>query len=302
MKTQFIHIKDISEIDTKKATVYDLNKRYIDPKGNMYGLRYNRQEKRIEIIRLMRTAAKHTNYFTQKMIQNQQSDKYKDQDISDVSVVGSDIQIDDFPLAEEELKEFIQNDDSEVEEPFNPDVFINDALTELNTHKERINGIIMNISNAKLYNWDDREASGRLDDFIRNIEIDGLQRIEKFLNYYRELNEYPRSISFYIGKLDTRSRNIIEKLSTDSAKMRFIYLRETCTNITYVVKSLESKLTDLLTFLLGLSSDHTSMLNQAEKQFLTDAKTSLENTLSEISNLFKELAVFENYIYTAKNL
>jgi hypothetical protein len=42
MKKKIIRINDISEIDTSKISVYDLNNRYVDPKGNLFGLKYDR--------------------------------------------------------------------------------------------------------------------------------------------------------------------------------------------------------------------------------------------------------------------
>jgi hypothetical protein len=49
MKTKFIKIKNMGEIDPSKITIYDLNNRYIDAVGNMYGLKYNREQKKVEI-------------------------------------------------------------------------------------------------------------------------------------------------------------------------------------------------------------------------------------------------------------
>ena len=42
MKNVIIRINDISDIDTSKISVYDLNNRYVDTHGTMYGLRYNK--------------------------------------------------------------------------------------------------------------------------------------------------------------------------------------------------------------------------------------------------------------------
>jgi tRNA A37 threonylcarbamoyladenosine dehydratase len=54
MKKRIIRISDISEVDTSKISVYDLNNRYVDPLGTMFGLKYNRDQRRIEIIKLER--------------------------------------------------------------------------------------------------------------------------------------------------------------------------------------------------------------------------------------------------------
>jgi len=67
MKTKFIRIDDVSEIDTSKIGIFDLANRYIDKYGNMYGLRYNRDVKKIEVVKIMRTQKKHATYFSQKI-------------------------------------------------------------------------------------------------------------------------------------------------------------------------------------------------------------------------------------------
>ena len=74
MQTQFVYIDDITKIDSSKATVYDLNKRYIDSEGNMYGLKYNRESKKIEVIRLLRTSMQHAQMVAKRMKEKMKSD------------------------------------------------------------------------------------------------------------------------------------------------------------------------------------------------------------------------------------
>jgi hypothetical protein len=311
MKTEFITITDISEIDTSKATVYDLNKRFIDPRGNMYGLKYNRSIKKIEVIRLMRTAAKNEAYFTQKMILNQRNSSSKPEDqatdhSNQFKIPPVEGPLGDFSVDEGDIGEIIEQEpgsnfvsNAADTEKFEPDIFIDETLKTVATHKERLSGIALNINNAKIYNYDDRELSGKLDDLLRNLSIDGEQRIDKFNNYYRELKEYPRSIQFYFTRMDPKLQDIINKLTSDGAKMRFIYLIETHNNFQSLYKSLQKSLKDLLAHLLGLSSDHLSILNQLEKQHLEDAKITIENTLTEIRDLLIRFNEFYDFIFTS---
>lgn len=68
MKNVIIRINDISDIDTAKISVYDLNNRYVDMHGNMYGLKYNKALKRMEVIKIVRTHEKNAGTFQQKII------------------------------------------------------------------------------------------------------------------------------------------------------------------------------------------------------------------------------------------
>jgi hypothetical protein len=333
MKTKFINIYDVSEIDTTKITVYDLNKRYIDAQGNMYGLRYNRELKKVEIIRIMRTSSQHASYFTQKMMQNRK--KENTQDLID-TIEGSNQTTDEELYATYDASsyesekdtdyEYNENDDTATktffdtdeehiltqppsssqestpsDQDFKPDIFLDKKLRHINTHKERINGIIMNIENSKIVDREDRELAVRLDDLLRNIDIDALQRIDKVVNSYRELKEYPRSLSYYIGRLDNKGRNIVNQLITDEKRMRFIFLSEMHTELLDLYRNLLKLLKELLMFIEEVAHQHLSRLSVIEKQHVNDAKISSQNTIREINKVLLDLREFSDYIYNVKN-
>ena len=163
MKTLFIQIDDPSQIDTAKTTVYDLNKRYIDHAGNMYGLRYNRALKKIEVIKIMRTTAKNESYFTQKMIQQKKVRTAAEQE-------------EDGHPAEEEEEQYepaaAASSDGAISDPA---AFREELFTLMLTHKERLNAIVKNIYNSKLVPRENRDATARLDELFRNIDIDCAQ-------------------------------------------------------------------------------------------------------------------------------
>ncbi|HNX60924.1 MAG TPA: hypothetical protein PKK43_17620, partial [Spirochaetota bacterium] len=167
MKTQFIQIQDISEIDTAKTTVYDLNKRYIDKAGNMYGLKYNRELKKVEIIKVMRTTARNQTYFTQKMIENRKIHQHDHQE--------GDIPYQDdgsSPINHDHYR-FHTDGDTDFSS-FDADAFKTEMFNAINVYRERLAVIVKNVANAHLVNRDQRELSIRMDDLLRNVDIDGI--------------------------------------------------------------------------------------------------------------------------------
>ena len=107
MKKRIIRIKDISQIDTSKVSVYDLNNRYVDPLGNIFGLKYNKLEKKVRIIKLERL------HSSQAVIYQRQLAKAREWNHADEkghSSTGENEQID------------LDEEDDEIF--FDPDVFI----------------------------------------------------------------------------------------------------------------------------------------------------------------------------------
>lgn len=285
MKTVFIKINNISEINPSKISVQDLNNRYIDKDGKMYGLKYNRKTRKVSIIRIIRTPVKSAEYFNQLLRSHKKDNiiNYNPQ---------TDIEKPEIPLPEP---------DKEDEFQFNIDIFINDTVELMQTHKQRIAGIMMNLKNSRVIPERDRAESTQLNDLFRNLEIDGILRIDKALSNYKEIKQYPRSITYYISKLDTKSRNIIDGLDTDARKMAFIYATEIYFTINTLYRTLQKILNDLYKFLDSTNAEEARDITGAERQYFNDAKISIENTITEIEDLLSKTKIMEDYINNPDN-
>ncbi|MCP4135742.1 MAG: hypothetical protein GY754_32540 [bacterium] len=284
MKNRIIKINDISEINTSKASVYDLNNRYIDPQGNMYGLKYNWALKKVEIVKLMRTHAKDASQYHQKMIMDK-IDKKK-------ATQSEDMPSDEYDHYEEPRDGI-----------FNPEKLIEDIINITQTHKERLKGIMMNINNSNVFPKENKADSIQLEDIFRNIEIEGIQRFDNLESYQRELISYPRSISYYHAKMDPEGRNIIELLSGHKEKtMRFIYLFEMYKSIKELYQHIFKLVSELSTFVSDKHVDEEKSQSSAEKQYFHDARTSIDNTISEINQLLDDLRLLHNFTREADQL
>ncbi len=290
MKTQFIQIQDISEIDTSKTTVYDLNKRYIDRAGNMYGLRYNRVSKKVEVIKVMRTTARNQTYFTQKMIENR---KVHHHEMPAEAGFGESY---DSELINHDHYRFHTDGESDFSS-FEPDTFKQEMFNAITIHKERLSVIMKNVSNARLVNRDQRELSIRMDDLLRNIDIDGIQRIDKIITAYHEMTEYPRSINYYLGKLESRARTRVAAIAVEDNKIKFVMMYEVYQQLKDLFFIVSKNLLSLKDFVSEMRESRYSKLSSMEKQSLADAITTIDNTLSEINSLSERLQTLDEYMY-----
>lgn len=281
MKNRIIRITDINEIDTSRISVYDMNNRYVDPRGNMYALRYNKMSRRVEIIKLLRTHASDASLMQHEIIRKKISDR----------------------AAPETETASDAPDTGDIYELFDPDIFIDEMLNLMKTHKDRLKGIIMNIKKSNVISRDNKNDSVILEDLFRNIDIDGIQQMEKLENYQKELTNYPRSITYYQAKLDDRGRHMIDALAGSTSKiMRFIYLYEMKNQSSDAYRILLRLSNDIYEYLTNRDEESMKNLTPFEKQAYQDAMVSLSNTITEIRDFLTKVKTLDEYVENTDNL
>lgn len=280
-KYKLIRINSKEDINTSKVSVYDLNNRYLDTNGTMYALKYNRLEKKIEIIPLLMTHIKNAPTIHHQVIQKK---------INDNMAILND---------KSNSEDTISNESTEIE--FNPDLFINDSLSLMKTHRDRLKGIMMNIKNSNIISTTDKTDSTTLDDHFRSIDLDGIQKIEKIEKYHKELTEYPRSITYYQAKLDKQAKEQIDKLSTSKDKMmKFIYYYEMHSQLSDFYKSIGKFITNLRDFIETKDIEELS-LSKYENQSFEDAMLSIETTINEIDDVIQDSNKLYSFTLNADN-
>jgi hypothetical protein len=182
-----------------------------------------------------------------------------------------------------------------------PELFKAHMFSIINTFKERLGGIIKNVYNSKIFPRDQREVAIKLDDLLRDLDIDGTQRIDKLINSYREMTEYPRSLNYYIGRLDSRARVTIAEIFGDDQKLKFILFFEMHTNLKDLFFILNKRLDALMMFIDEHKKLSIARINAQEKQSLSDAVTTIENTLIDIRMNANRLTEIETYMYNPHN-
>ena len=284
MKNVIIRINDIADIDTSKISVYDLNNRYVDSHGVMYGLKYNKALRKIEVIKIVRTHEKNAASFQQKIIQKKRG--------AGEAAAG----------AEDALAAHFDENEEVTDDFFNAEGFIDKTMELTRTHKERLKGIMMNIRNSNMIPKENKGDNTQMEDMFRNIDIDCLQTLDNLTNYQKELINYPRSLTYYQAKMDDKGREIIETLASSNRKvMRFIYLAEMLDNFRILYKNIDKIMKGLKTFLEEKNPDDIRWINAHEKQSFKDGMVSINTTISEIEDLLDDLKKLEEYTYNMEH-
>jgi hypothetical protein len=345
MKTQFIHIQNIEDVDTSKISVYDLNKRYIDSTGNMYGLRYNRALRKVEVIRILRTTQDRAELIKNRMIETRlmnrrkqkeensdepllnDSDAFFDTEIQEDELPESPASADESPkvmdetsrMIEEATSDDVQPDkliaqkDQETEEDrkletiedeqkeFNPSHFITQMFDKMSLHKDRFKGIISNIQHSKTISPDERELVNAFEDTVRSIELDGFHKMDTALALYREINEYPRPVSYYMTHLDGRSRKLVNNISTDKQKYNFVLFYEMEEMMRQVYKVFYKYTEKFYAILDEIELENTGKTNNQQRQQISDARFTLESNEKEVKDALTGLTVLQQYLMNEQN-
>ncbi len=284
MKKRIIRISDVSQIDTSKVSVYDLNNRYIDPLGNIFGLRYNKDGRKVEIIKLERFHSGESRIYQQ--ISSRHKEGKAAGELADTAKQS----------AKTEEKEAVP--DTYIE----PEIFIDDVINNAETHKERIAGIIKNIYDSDIFPRENKHESAEFDDIVRGLEIDGIQQLEKLETYYRELTNYPRSITYYQAKIDNEGKRLFEKLEGNKERtMHFIFLYEMSTNIKRLYSNLQKHINHLNNFTVNKNPDDRQNMTKHQKQSFIDARISIINTIQDIEEILQENNLLYSYACNIEN-
>jgi hypothetical protein len=281
MKPNVIRINDINDIDTTRISVYDLNNRYIDRLGNMYGVKYNPSSRKVEIIRIIRAVEKEVATMKQKIIKKKLSEIPPDDFRQEVAAG--------------------QGQDTAFRN-FEPELFIGDCMKIIATHRSRIKGIIMNIKNSNIYPKENKQESIELENIFRTLEIDGEHAFDVVDNYQKELAGYPRSISYYQAKIDNQGNEILEAIGDDKGRvMKFIYQYEMYNSIHDLYHNLLNSIMQLKDRVSEKNPDDIKHIAHSDKQAFLDAKTSLFNTIDEIHDLMDKMRIMEQFVTDPDN-
>ncbi|HPP50468.1 MAG TPA: hypothetical protein PLO73_10875, partial [Spirochaetota bacterium] len=253
-------------------STFDLANRYIDKYGNMYGLRYNRAERKIEIVKIMRTPKKHASYFSQKLLRKPEKVESAHQD--------------------DYLGEAME---------FDPEMCINHIVEITRTHKDRLNGIIVSIANSNIISDTDKMTWNTMNDYFRNLDMDGIQALEKINELYTEFNNYPRSIIYYQSKLDTKHRKILDEIPSESSKLRYVKYYEMWYQVRNAYKTIIKILSDIRFLLEQQHIEEKRNMTPFQKQTYSDAIISIDNTLAEANKILSDCALIEDMISTSKS-
>ncbi|MGB4270579.1 MAG: hypothetical protein WBK20_15555, partial [Spirochaetota bacterium] len=164
-----------------------------------------------------------------------------------------------------------------------------------------LNGIITSIANSNIISDTDKMSWNTMNDYFRNLDMDGIQALEKIGELFAEFNNYPRSIIYYQSKLDTRHRKILDEIPSESSKLRYVKYYEMWYQVKNAYKTIIKLLSDIKFLLEQQHIEEKRSMTPFQKQTYSDAIISIDNTLAEANSILSDCALIEDMISTSKS-
>lgn len=282
---EYIPINSIEDIDPANITIRDLNKRYIDRYGNRYATRFNLQNRKVEIVQIVKGM-----HEAQRIKQQRMQDQTRPAAAARPAAPDADEEPED---EDDDMMEDASTPDSFDEEvdtgqaaetdhamPFIEQQFIDEVEADFERIKQRQQGVLNNLKQSGVFVGDLDE---KLATVTREMESDAWGKCENAINYSRELRSYPRPVSYYATKLSNEQKAKVEALDDDARKLELVRrweLQKAFEDAYAAVRAAGLKAKKLID---DLPPEMYEQTPAAQRQNLDDANTSIQFMLDQIS-------------------
>jgi hypothetical protein len=270
----YIPIDSIDDIDPRRVSIRDLNKKYIDREGNRYATRFNIKTREVEIVRLAKTieearrlqikirnektggAPPETDY--QRSAENTESaeDYYVPQDIGSSGPAG---------IVDKDL--------------------LDDCVQEIGKARERQQAVLNSIRKNRIF----EQGYDGFAELTRRIDTECWQAGDEAINYYKELFSYPRPVTHYLSRLEPDNRTWVESLGDEESRMELVKRLEMYRTFHGVFQNMYSVTTDLKGMLEEMPEEAQASMAGSQTMAMRDALPSLEiiqeNCLAKMASL-----------------
>ncbi|AXR67186.1 LIC_10450 family protein [Leptospira mayottensis] len=353
-RSEYIEIDSISSIDPNALSLGQLSQKFIDKQGNRFALRFNRNTRRAEFVRITlespNEAQKHkhvphsthhsrqsvkqvTSLSVQKIsslqeimtkTQEQSSvkipklspdsaqtinemeaqksalqkpkptqDRRKSQESSGLDLEKMDLNILESPSTspKQDLGEPFSKMEYDSAPSFIEIDVIEKRISELAKIKERIHSVLNNLQNSKIFEitGDPSENKNIIGNLNREFDIEFFQKLDRILNYHKELTTYPRSVNYYTAKYESSRKQILQSKNTDSEKLKLVTLWEMQELMLGLVQKLKKMVLNTLNVLNMKNDNHIKQLSYNQQQMFRDSRTALLYCSEDISSLLISL-------------
>ncbi|PJZ26938.1 hypothetical protein CH352_02930 [Leptospira hartskeerlii] len=352
----YIIVNSIDEIDPNKLSLAQLGTKYLDRNGNRFAVRFNKDSRKAEIIRITLQKAseaeanrpklgrvnpkatsnpldleklsnllKNTKHPSADWVENlAEKTKHnkpnlekpaytpnspKELDITategpDLSARMNSVQNDIFDLSKVDLniadagivtdtgKEdtpvFIDN----IEAGSNRETkYIEDSVQQFQKIKDRIESVLNNIRNSKIFEatGDPSENKNIVGNLAREFDIEFFQKLDKILNYHKELTSYPRSITYYIAKYESHRKQALQSKTSDMEKLKLVIRWEMQELLLDLARKLKKMVLNALNVLNTKNENHLKQVAYNQQQMYKDARSALLYCSEDIGGLLISL-------------
>lgn len=276
---EYIPIDSIDEIDPRRISIRDLNKKYIDREGNRYATRFNIKTREVEIVRLARTIEEARRL--QLKIKNEKSGMPGNPAVGAGSPKASPDSGDtrdsgDYYHTPEQISAHAILDKDLLDE----------CVQEVTKIRERQQAVLNALRKHQIFERDQYDGFSEL---ARKIDTESWQIGEEAINYYKELYSYPRPVTHYLNRLGSDDRRWVESLGDEESRLDLVRKLEMYNSFHKAFQSIYAVTTDLKGMLEEMPDDAQSKLNANQTMALRDALPSLEiiqeNCLAKMASL-----------------
>ncbi|TGK17875.1 hypothetical protein EHO61_10415 [Leptospira fluminis] len=339
-ESQYIVVNSIGEIDPNKLSVSQLGIKYIDRFGNRYAVRFNKESRKAELVRIALQKAsdalpyqkprakqpgkgtpldlgklsallKNTKDKSPEWVESLAEKGAKEEQIpaanseKAISEPGSGpvptktdspepapkitpANLDRFDLSKVDLnitESQIENKPDETPSFIDPDDrnynreagFIEGKLSEFQRIKERIESVLNNIRSSKIFEatGDPSENKNIVGNLNREYDLEFFQKLDKILNYHKELTSFPRSITYYTAKYESSKKQILQSKTNDFDKLQLVIRWEMQEMLLSLSKKLKKMVLDTLNVLNTKNENHLKQIAYNQQQMFKDARSAL---------------------------
>lgn len=218
--SEYIYVRSIDEIDPKKLTIRDLNKKFIDQEGRKYAIKFDLETRQIKFVRLAgsyqealkikQEIQKEKEKFIEKKekLEFQHTEKIEEPTFAKKSNFQEN-KIMDF--------DFHTPDENFIDE----NGFFKELERETKKSVESLKAIEKNLNRSQVF----EKLSNSLNEFFdlqKEIEDKCYHSSEEAFKIFKELVYFPRPVSYYISRLPEPIRKKIEKFDE---QQQFEYIK-----------------------------------------------------------------------------
>ncbi|EQA34972.1 hypothetical protein LEP1GSC047_1934 [Leptospira inadai serovar Lyme str. 10] len=340
---QYILVNSISQIDPNKLSLSQLGTKYMDRHGNRYAVRFNKDSRKAEIVRitlqkasealppqrprpksgkvsqpldleklsvLLKSTKQQNTEWIDALVEKAKEAKAIPPapanaegiptrevematsaiDFSETASKTSPANFDKFDLSKIDLnimesKSIPASENEDVPffiEPSDGNAgretkFIEDTLAGFLRIKERIESVLNNIRNSKIFEatGDPSENKNIIGNLNREYDLEFFQKLDKILNYHKELTSFPRSITYYVAKYESGRKQALQSRSGDHEKLQLVIRWEMQEMLLSLTKKLKKMMLDTLNVLNTKNDNHLKQIAYNQQQMFKDARNAL---------------------------
>jgi len=218
--SEYIFVRSIDEVDPKKLTIRDLNKKFIDQEGRKYAIKFDLETREIKFVRLAGSyqeaikIKQEIQKEKEKFIEKEQKLEFQ---LREKIEQPTSTKKSNFQENKNMDFDFYSPDDNYIEE----NEFFKELERETKKSVESLRAIEKNLNRSQVF----EKLSNSLNDFFdlqKEIEVKCYHSSEEVFKIFKELVYFPRPVSYYISRLPEPVRKKIEKFDE---QQQFDYIK-----------------------------------------------------------------------------